>query len=457
VKTVRNGKLTAVLLLLIITLLLAACGKDPAADLPPLDGEITTLAHNFVALLKDENFAGAVDYFDTVMRKELPAEKLAEVWQTIQAQAGAYQSVSETRIEEMGQANIVILTTRFAQALLDIRITFNHQQRISGLYFVPAERQTAAYQTPDYALPANFTEIEVTIGEEWALPGTLTLPHGSGPFPAVVLVHGSGPNDRDETIGLTAAVKPFKDLAWGLANQGIAVLRYDKRTKVYAEKLAALTEFTVQEETIADAVAAVELLRQQEKIDRDRIYILGHSLGGMLAPRIAAAAADQVAGLIILAAPARPLEELILEQTKYLAHADGVITEQEADAILQLEAQIASIKDPGLTAVTPPEKLLNIPASYWLDLRHYKPTEAAKKLNLPMLILQGERDYQVTMADFSLWEAAVGSQSRVQLKSYPALNHLFIWGEQPSLPAEYEEPGNVAQEVITDIAAWLRH
>ncbi|NLN54553.1 MAG: DUF3887 domain-containing protein, partial [Firmicutes bacterium] len=122
--------MTAVLLLLIITLLLAACGKDPAADLPPLDGEITTLAHNFVALLKDENFAGAVDYFDTVMRKELPAEKLAEVWQTIQAQAGAYQSVSETRIEEMGQANIVILTTRFAQALLDIRITFNHQQRI---------------------------------------------------------------------------------------------------------------------------------------------------------------------------------------------------------------------------------------------------------------------------------------------------------------------------------------
>lgn len=390
------------------------------------------------------------------MKKELPASKLAEVWKTLEEQAGAFQSITETRTEEMGQAEIVIVTVRFEQNLLDIRMTFNQDKRIIGLYFVPAQNQTSAYKTPHYAQPAKLEETEVTVGEDWALPGTLTMPQGNGPFPAVVLVHGSGPNDRDETIGITGAVKPFKDLAWGLASQGIAVLRYDKRTKVHAEKLASLSNFTVQEETVDDALAAVELLRQQKKIDQEKIYVLGHSLGGMLAPRIGAAAEDNIAGLVILAGPTRPLEELILEQTKYLADADGSTTEQEAASIRQLEAHIANIQDPNLSPSTPPSELFSTPASYWLDLRSYKPAEAAKNLNLPMLILQGERDYQVTMTDFVKWQQTIGGKSGVQLKSYPGLNHLFIKGDQPSLPAEYEEPGNVEEEVITDIAAWLQ-
>ncbi|HZK24987.1 MAG TPA: alpha/beta fold hydrolase [Oscillospiraceae bacterium] len=450
----RKIKLLAVLLL--FTLLLVACNKDPAPTLPPQEGEIADLANEFVAKLKNEDFTSAVGFFDTVMKKELPVSRLEEVWKTVEEQVGAFQSITETRTEDMGQAEIAIVTARFAQNLLDIRITFNQDKRISGLYFVPAQNQTTAYKTPPYAHPAKLEEIEVTIGEEWALPGTLTIPQGSGPFPAVVLVHGSGPNDRDETIGINGAVKPFKDLAWGLASQGVAVLRYDKRTKVYPDKLAALSNFTVQEETIADALAAVELLSQQKKIDPKKIYVLGHSLGGMLAPRIGAAAEDKLAGLVILAGPTRPLEELILEQTKYLANADGSTTEQEAASIRQLEAQIVNIQDPNLSPSTPPTELFNAPASYWLDLRSYNPAETAKNLNLPMLILQGERDYQVTMTDFAKWQQTIGEQSGVQLKSYPGLNHLFIKGEQPSLPAEYEEPGNVAQEVITDIATWLQ-
>ena len=156
---------------------------------------------------------------------------------------------------------------------------------------------------PDYIDPEAFEERAIVLNEgtDWELPGTLTLPVGKGPFPAVVLVHGSGPNDRDETIGPN---KPFRDLAWGLATQGVAALRYDKRSKVHAGKMAALESMTVDDEVIADAVAAVRLLRQTDEVDPDRVFVIGHSLGGHLAPRVAAEA-DGVAGVVILSG-ARP-------------------------------------------------------------------------------------------------------------------------------------------------------
>ncbi|NLM46836.1 MAG: alpha/beta hydrolase, partial [Firmicutes bacterium] len=270
--------------------------------------------------------------------------------------------------------------------------------------------------------------------------------------PAVILVHGSGPQDRDETIGPN---KPFKDLALGLAGQGIAVLRYDKRTYVHGAKIASLPAFTVREESIDDALAAFSLLQAESKVRSDRIFLLGHSLGGTLAPRIGAEN-QNLAGLIILAGAVRPLEELILEQSRYLAEADGKVTEAEATWLELLAQSIERIRDLKLTADAPAADLLNIPASYWLDLRGYNPASLAKDLQLPMLILQGERDYQVTMADFALWQEYLAGRDNVTFKSYPGPNHLFMAGEGASLPAEYEEPKNVAAEVVNDIARWIK-
>ncbi|MGH9411173.1 MAG: hypothetical protein ACRD1V_17155, partial [Vicinamibacterales bacterium] len=99
--------------------------------------------------------------------------------------------------------------------------------------------------------------------------------------------------------------------------------------------------------------------------------------------------------------------------------------------------------------------VFHAPASYWLDLRGYDPPTAAKAVKQPMLILQGERDYQVTMDDFAKWKAALGSRPNVAFKSYPALNHLMIAGTGKSLPAEYNTPGHVDAHVVEDIAAWL--
>jgi hypothetical protein len=266
-----------------------------------------------------------------------------------------------------------------------------------------------------------------------------------------VLVHGSGPNDRDETVG---ANKPFKDLATGLASRGVAVLRYEKRTKVYGAKGVTLADYTVRQEVVDDALEAVKMLRTQPKIDPARVFVLGHSLGGMLAPRIAVAD-PKIAGLIVMAGAARPLEEAILAQARYLAMTDGTISPEEQKGIDEAAKLVEDVKALKPSDAAAGQMLFHAPTSYWLDLRGYDPPSAAKAVKAPMLILQGERDYQVTMEEFAKWKAALGSRSDVTFHSYRTLNHLFIPGTGPSLPAEYQVPGHVDEAVVKDIAAWV--
>lgn len=446
----RRPSALTVCLGLMLVLCLPSCTR-PQADTAPVDR--TAEAKAFVDLLAAGDFAGAVTRFDETMKQALPADKLRETWEGLVAAVGPYQGQLRTRTAHEQGYDIVFVTCHFDQADLDIRVVYNGRGEISGMWTTTADR-SAEYQPPSYVRPESFEEHEVTVGTgEWALPGTLTLPRGKAPVPAVVLVHGSGPQDRDESLGPS---KPFRDLAEGLASRGIAVLRYEKRTRQYQSKLAQdQAGLTVKEETIDDAVAAVALLRQTEGIDPQRVFVLGHSLGGTLAPRIAEAA-PEVRGLIILAGATRPLEDLTIEQLDYIASLPGEHSQTELDKIAEMKAEAERVKASDLSDDTEGGKLLlGAPASYWRDLRAYSPTETAARLSLPMLILQGGRDYQVTEVDLENWRRALAGRAHVTLKLYPDLNHLFAEGEGKATPKEYEKLQHVAPQVIEDIARWI--
>lgn len=406
-----------------------------------------------IAAMTGQDFSKIEAEFDDKMKAALPAGRLAVTWQGLVAQVGALKGCGgDVRVRAIADKQMVITPCEFERAKIDVQLAFDTANRISGFVMRPAA-VAVPYEPPAYATPSSYTESDVTVGSgAWALPGTLTMPAGPGPFPAIVLVHGSGPNDRDETVG---ANKPFKDLALGLASRGIAVLRYDKRSKVYGAKMSDIPGLTVKEEVIDDSMAAVALLRTQPKIDPARVFVLGHSLGGMLIPRIAAAD-PKLAGVVVMAGAARPIGVALVAQTLYLARADGMVSPAEQAQIAETVKVAEAIDAVTREDASRGKAVLNVPASYWLDLRGYDPPSAAKEVKLPMLVLQGERDYQVTMEEFAKWKAALGDRRDVTFRSYPALNHLFLSGTGMSLPAEYNQPSHVAEEVVNDIAAWMK-
>jgi dienelactone hydrolase len=422
-------KLLAIVSCLTAGVLLAQPAADPAAT-----------ARKALDSLLGARYSELTPMFTPEMQKAFPDAEMAKLGAQIKG-FGAVGKIGEPTATQSGPNTIVLIPVEFANQTINTRWIVNAKGLIAGMFLIPA---TTPWQRPSYSTPASFHEKAVTIGDdEWKLPGTLTLPNGNGPFPAVVLVHGSGPSDRDETVGGT---KVFKDLAEGLASRGIAVLRYDKRTFVYATKIKGMRDFTVNEETVDDAVRAAAFLKKQPEVNPQKVYMLGHSLGGYVAPRIAADE-EKLAGVIVLAGNARPIEDLMVEQAEYL--------KMPAQDIAGIKTQAKRIKalEPG-DADAP--KLLQTPPSYWLDLKDYDPVAAAKKVAVPMLFLQGDRDFQVTAKDLALWKAGLGGRKDVTFKTYPALNHLFVAGEGPSTEAEYRKPGHVAPEVVDEIAKWIK-
>jgi dienelactone hydrolase len=354
---------------------------------------------------------------------------------------GAVDKIDNPMITKIGPNTAVVFPVHFATQNINFRFLINAAGQVGGFFMLPGEM---VWKRPEYSKPDTFTERAVTVGEgDWKLPGTLTMPNGAGPFPGVVLVHGSGPNDRDETVGGT---KMFKDLAEGLASRGIAVLRYEKRTKLYGPKVAAMKIFTLHDETVEDALKAVALLRTQQGVDPKRVFVIGHSLGAYAAPRIAQED-PQIGGLILMAGNARHLEDLVVEQVETVGGSAKALENAKA-----IQAKVKSL-EPGDEASP---AVLGAQATYWLDLKDYDPVADAAKLGMPMLILQGGRDYQVTMKDFEMWKAGLAKNKGAVTKSYPALNHLFVAGEGKSTAAEYAKPGHVAPEVIEDIAAFMK-
>ncbi|MFO0591099.1 MAG: alpha/beta fold hydrolase [Polyangiaceae bacterium] len=392
------------------------------------------------------DFEGASRDFTEAMRAALPPDKLAATWAALAQQVGALTSVANVTVRSEEGHRTVLMDGQFERTELLIRLSVDSDGRVEGLFFQPKPKEID-WAPPAYADPALFEERAVEVGSRPALPGVLTMPKSEGAHAAVVLVHGSGPNDQDESVG---GCKVFKDLAWGLASRGIAVLRYVKRTRH-----APAGVVTQKEEVIDGARDAVELLRGTPGVDPDRVFVLGHSQGGYLAPRMAREIPG-LAGLVILAGSTRPLQDSMVDQLEYFERLSPGVP--QVTAMLEAARKFkAIVEDPSLTA----DQLIELPTggaatgAYFLDVRDYHPPTVAKELSCRMLILQGERDYQVTSRDFDGWQAALAGLSNVTLKTYPALNHLFVAGEGTPSPAEYQATGHVDAQVIADIAAFV--
>ena len=300
-------------------------------------------------------------------------------------------------------------------------------------------------------------KIVIGQGGPYPLNGILTIPEGTeGPAPAAVLVHGSGSTNMDEKI---LANTPFRDIAEGLAARGIAAVRYDKRSFIYGRKLVKDTGFTVFDETIEDAITAAALLKADPRICPERVFIIGHSMGGMLAPRIDAAGGG-FAGLIIMAGTPRTLEDVLFEQYELIAATSKGLNGSIAKKIVKsLRTKLSGLYEMDDETAKSIKVMGGARAYYFKEMGVNDTPSFLAKTGKPMLIMQGGKDGQVSVErDFDVYKELLTGRDNVVFKLYPELNHLFmpaVYGELKDLKKEYRIPSHVDEGVIGDLASWI--
>ena len=305
--------------------------------------------------------------------------------------------------------------------------------------------------------------VVIGAGGEWPLDGILTIPRwasAGNPVPAVVLVHGSGPSDMDSDV---FGNRPFFDIASHLSANGVAVIRYDKRTFAHGERMVATLGggLTAWEETVEDAILAAELLRADPRIDGNRVYLLGLSMGGMLAPNIHATGGN-FAGLILMAGTSRSLPEILLEQLRTLVNLTMEAGQEKDFQLAQLdmlEMMFAAI--PGMTYDEARDAhIMGGSAYYFKDLEARSFIDHIRDVSVPILVMQGGRDFQVRAdKDFVLLRELLEGRDDVTFKLYENLNHLFM----PTTATNFIEhsegimqtPGRVDTQVLRDIVDWI--
>ncbi len=410
----------------------------------------------FYDQLKAGNGAKASQYMSPTLKQSLPTQILDVLWANYEKMYGkpVGQSVKSEKTNAIHRN--VTYTIQSTVIPFSVTLRLNQEGQIDDLYIAVATSST--YQKPSYDNPTSYMEQEVTVGSgKLALPGTLSMPVGKGPFPALVLVHGSGPIDRDSSAG---GAKPLRDIAVGLAAKGIAVLRYDKLTYEHTFKLASNPKLTLKNETVDDAISALKLLQANPMISSSEIYVAGHSQGGFAMPLIVAADKDgDIAGTILLAGPSSKYVDVLAIQLKeMISRMKGLgqdTTPYEAQ-VAMWSSIIATVNDPQYSVDHLPDNFPIQPAYWWFEQRDYKPTDLAKKQTGPLLVLQGENDVQVPLSEFNTWKSELKNRHDVEYKSYPNVTHLLNAYSGISTGQEYNLPSNVSSIIIDDIATWIK-
>lgn len=451
------------------------------AGIPAQTDEQVLASHGVDVVNKffEGRFDDVRDSFTDEMNKALPPEVVAGLPTQITAQLGAFKGTGTPGINVDSESiRTVLVPLQFEKGRLIARVAYTldgSSAKVAGFWI--QEEQAAQQQQQQgaqgqgqageqaggapppqielatsgapYVDAAKFKEFPLQVD---GLPGILTLPaeaQPDKPVPVVILVHGSGPSDMNETV---AANRPFLDIAQGLGSQGIAVLRYTKRT-LYNPQFGMNKALTVQEEAVNDALTALKEVRGVPGLDQTKTFVVGHSLGAWLGPEIAKQD-GQLAGVVMLGAPTKLGPASVVEQLDYLVkNSPDMAAPDKQQTIANLRAEMEKLIAGEGNPDTP---YMGAYMNYWNDLSQRDMVAVAKGLSVPMFLGFGERDYQVLPSHAEGWRTALEGRKDVRIKVYPGLNHLMITGTGTPLPAEYSIPGYVSPEVVDDIAKFVK-
>jgi len=406
-------------------------------------------AQRVIAQFNARQFEQVNTLLDYEMSRVLGENGLEELWDAFQMQFGELVKVHESVGELVDTLWVTRTKVDFEKKSWVLKIVFNKRANISGLFIEPLKMP---YQSPAYADESLFYEYKKTLADpNFPVDGLLSIPKKAKQIPVVIIVAGSGPNDKDLTIG---SKRIYKDIAWGLASKGIAVFRFDKRTYTYGKELAQKADLNIDDEYTKDVQLAVKLLQAQAEIDPNQIYVLGHSLGGHLLPYVAGKVKG-VKGFIGFGANYSGLPELMAYQADFLSQ-DLPAKQQEAYQELKQKALYARDR---FSPNSPNDSLPDgLTTKYLLSLNRAAPKNHLKTLSKkPFLFIQGEKDYQVPTSELTKWQAAIYpmKNAKVSFISLENINHIGAEELGKMSPVSYEKPGNVSPLLINEIAKFV--
>jgi uncharacterized protein len=386
-------------------------------------------------LFVEKNYSKAYRNFDEIIKKEISENILEQTIQQLKSQIGNFKNILEINNID----DVYYFYSEFENQKLDIILTFNGNNKIIGFFFSPHK---------EFVKQNRKGEDLNILSDNIQLEGTLLIPNEEKLKKIVIFVQGSGPQDRDATL---LENKPFKDIAESLYEVGIVSYRFDKKT--FSNPQSFNINSTIDDEYTKDVINVINFIKNDNRFKGYEIILLGHSLGGYLLPKIYNKT-KQVSKLICLAGNSRPLEQLIIEQLEYLY--EIAPREELQMELAKVKEQVEYLNSQEFNEQSPKEKLpFNMSAYYWKSLLDYNLIKETENIKIPFMILQGERDYQVSMKDFEFWKKVLNNNKKALFISYPKLNHLFMIGEGISAPKEYSIKGNVDTNVIEDIKNFI--
>jgi hypothetical protein len=406
-----------------------------------------------IDLFKQGEYEKIFQLGDEIMQRRTTPDRFQGIWESLAAINGDLNEVGSTAYLYLDTMHVTTTKLKFKNASIGLRLSFDTSWKMAGLYVVDAE---PIYNIPNYVNTFGFYEIKIPFGPTgFEGEAILTVPIQQKKYPCVIIIGGSGPIDKDATIGPN---KIYKDFSWGLAAKGVASVRFDKRTKNYFGKIMEAHKngkyYTIEQEYLEDIKEIIAKTMKKSAIDAKRVYLLGHSQGAGLMP-LFLKQNSKIAGAIMAAGNYTSMPNLMQYQFDYLMPMQ-VKTKADSAIFDNLRAQAKNAAKSNLPNTFPNDSLPAMyPFSYWNYMNKIDLIKLAKSNKKPVFIIQGERDYQVPISEYNFWKEALQTKNNYTFNSYKKLNHLFLEGEGKSVPNEYFLRSNVPEYVIDDISKWI--
>jgi dienelactone hydrolase len=410
------------------------------------------ITKSVLTYFKNQQFDKVYNMQDATMKRYMDADRLDMTWNGLIENYDSLQSIHETIITQKDSSTITETKIDFVKKSFLFKLTINNNGELSGMYFLNTKLK---YTPPDYINTLNFIETKIAVPtKNISSEGVLSLPKGKLNVPLVIIVGGSGGTDKDGTVGPN---KPYNDIAWALAAQGVAVYRYDKRT-ANPENLKGIknpNDFLLYQEYVEDVKNIVDLFSEDKRINPKQIFVAGHSQGGFMLPYFVKVC-PKIKGVISLAGNYANVVDLMAYQFEYLKQFLPDSASKQAYDVMIKKAEYTK-RNVSSTQINKDSMIPGLTMPYVKDMMANGPEKLHAVLHKkPALFIQGERDYQVPMREFELWKQAMQKSCCATFISYPKLNHLLMEGEGISKPAEYKKPNNVPEYVANEIAKWVK-